>query len=439
MQPIPKRGRPRTGRVRTKQLKDGRVAFYARFTDQHGVRHEPLLGYSPDWNMARAESELDNIMADVRRGIWRPPLPEHIQLEEDPLFLDFASDWWASKRKEGLAERTHEWWEWGLKDHLLPFLATFRLSQFNARLVDRFRDHLLDKRFPEYVLGPDGKPRANKNGEPRRHPKAGQQRLQPRQVNAVLSMLAAILDVAEEYELIDSNPARSKRRRAKVPKRAKVGTWLDYDQLVALLDAAQELDFGAARAANRHLGRRALLACLFLAALRISEATALQRKDVNWNRGTIRVVDSKTPAGFRDVPMHRMLFDVMREWWERHPNPHPSALLFPSAAGTARDRNNARNRVLNPAKEHGAELLASRGQDPMPQKFATHAGRRTAITWWAEAGYDEAQVMAWVGHEDAALTLRIYRQVRHRPDDTRVKAAMSEVPAAERRPLRKAA
>jgi integrase len=47
----------------------------------------------------------------------------------------------------------------------------------------------------------------------------------------------------------------------------------------------------------------------------------------------------------------------------------------------------------------------------------SHAGRRTAITWWAEAGYDERDVMMWVGHEAPVLTLRLYRQARNRPRD----------------------
>jgi hypothetical protein len=59
----------------------------------------------------------------------------------------------------------------------------------------------------------------------------------------------------------------------------------------------------------------------------------------------------------------------------------------------------------------------------------SHAGRRTAITWWAEAGYDERDVMLWVGHEDPVLTLRLYRQARNRPRDPRVLVAMAEVPA----------
>lgn len=154
--------------------------------------------------------------------------------------------------------------------------------------------------------------------------------------------------------------------------------------------------------------------CLYLGALRVSEACKLERRDVNWERGTIRVRDAKTPAGYRDVPVHRMLFKVMLQWWTRHPDTRPKALLFPTARGTPRDKDNARMRVLLPAVRRAAELLHERSQNPMPERtnkrgetapnVQTHSGRRTAITWWAEAGYDEREVMNWVGHEDAALT-----------------------------------
>jgi len=56
-------GRPKSFRLRTKLLADRSVATYARFTDQHGVRHEPLLGYNlvPE----KAEQRLEHIKADV--------------------------------------------------------------------------------------------------------------------------------------------------------------------------------------------------------------------------------------------------------------------------------------------------------------------------------------------------------------------------------------
>jgi hypothetical protein len=62
-----------------------------------------------------------------------------------------------------------------------------------------------------------------------------------------------------------------------------------------------------------------------------------------WSRAVIQIPASKTAAGIaRDVPMHRMLFDAMSEWWSRHPDDRPEALLFPTATGRQRDRNNIR-------------------------------------------------------------------------------------------------
>jgi integrase len=84
--------------------------------------------------------------------------------------------------------------------------------------------------------------------------------------------------------------------------------------LVALLDAAHEIDISGPRADTRNTGRRALLACLFLGALRVSEVAQLQRRDVKWSRAVIQIPASKTAAGIaHDVPMHRMLFDALAE------------------------------------------------------------------------------------------------------------------------------
>ena len=128
----------------------------------------------------------------------------------------------------------------------------------------------------------------------------------------------------------------------------------------------------------------------------------------------------------------------------RHPEQRPEALLFATATGRQRDRNNIRTRVLSPALKRAETLLRERqSNDTFPTREHTdgtrvthvpsHAGRRTAITWWAEAGYDERDVMMWVGHEDPVLTLRLYRQARNRARDPRVAAAVAEVPAEERR------
>lgn len=107
------------------------------------------------------------------------------------------------------------------------------------------------------------------------------------------------------------------------------------------------------------------------------------------------------------------------------------------------DRNNIRNRASTRPSSTPRRCCASKSNDTYPTReradgtrathVPSHAGRGTAITWWAEVGYDERDVMGWVGHEDPVLTLRQYRRARNRPRDPRVSAAMGEVPAKERR------
>ena len=63
--------------------------------------------------------------------------------------------------------------------------------------------------------------------------------LAPRSVNMVLDLLAQVLDDAVEYGLLEANPARGKRRRAKVPKSSR--TFLEPDMVVDLLDVADAI------------------------------------------------------------------------------------------------------------------------------------------------------------------------------------------------------
>lgn len=65
----------------------------------------------------------------------------------------------------------------------------------------------------------------------------------------VLQGLGAILDEAVEDELLESNPARGKRMRVRVPK--PVRTFLEMDELALLLEAAGEQDLPV-REANPH-------------------------------------------------------------------------------------------------------------------------------------------------------------------------------------------
>src|SRR4051794_23671861 len=90
--------RPATGQVIEKATKRG--TMYALRFRALGGRQYVTLGTAQDgWNRQRAAVELENVMADVRRGIWRPtePVPE---VSENPTFHVYASAWLHARRNE---------------------------------------------------------------------------------------------------------------------------------------------------------------------------------------------------------------------------------------------------------------------------------------------------------------------------------------------------
>src|SRR5215212_1439448 len=111
-----------TGAVVVKQRQKGTV-YSLRFT-AYGARRFITLGASADgWDRERAETELANVLADVRRGIWQPPVPVPVPVieapQEEPTFHVFASEWLCAREAEGLSERTVTDLRWSLVGHLL--------------------------------------------------------------------------------------------------------------------------------------------------------------------------------------------------------------------------------------------------------------------------------------------------------------------------------
>jgi integrase len=101
------------------------------------------------------------------------------------------------------------------------------------------------------------------------------------------------------------------------------------EQIVAMIEAATEID---AKPEARTARRRAVIATLIYAGLRIGEATALRWRDIDPANGRISVGDSKT----------------------------------------------ARQRVIRPVVAAADGLLARRGHAPLPEGVTAHK-LRTAL------------------------------------------------------------
>jgi integrase len=162
-------------------------------------------------------------------------------------------------------------------------------------------------------------------------------------INRTIALLAQILDVAVEYDLIDSNPARGRRRRLTANRPARA--YLDSAaQMAALLAAAAELD-NEARPDRRHVARRPLLATLVFAGLRIGELLELRWSDVNLASGWISVRDAKTPAGVRKVKIRPALREELASYKAGASHTGPKSFVF----GTSRSTSVVEQRTLTSA------------------------------------------------------------------------------------------
>jgi integrase len=122
----------------------------------------------------------------------------------------------------------------------------------------------------------------------------------------------------------------------------------------AVLDAAGELE-AEARRDFQGLGRRATVASLGLAGLRISELMDLKVAQVDLTRGRFKLMDAKTEAGVREVEITLYLRDELLEYvMDRRARglPHePSDHFFGTSTGRRRDPDRFRDRILARAVE----------------------------------------------------------------------------------------
>jgi integrase len=316
-----------------------------------------------------------------RQRLWRLHEPEPVEAPvEVPSFHEFASEWFAEHQHEW-ADRTRVDYRWRLSDYLLPFFARHRLSEITIAEVDHYKAATLA---------------------------AG--KLSPATVNKTLVLLSAILETAEERELIARNTARGRRRRLRVrhPKR----TYLDTaTQIGTLLDAAGELDAEAQQhpqPEKRLVPRRATLATLVLAGLRISELCELRWRHVDLAAGRLRVGDAKADAGRRDVRLLGMLRDELAALKARAADPRPEGYVFATARGGRQSPSNVRQRILAKAVERANVRLGEADELPLPDGLTPHGLRRTFASILYALGESPAEVMAQLGHTDPGLALRIY-------------------------------
>lgn len=377
--------RPPTGQIVERPGGHG-VRYAIRFRAYGTRRYETLEVRTRD----EAEVALRHVLADVERGIWRPPQPAPTVEEPKPeqTVHEFASEWYRQRKLEGLAPRTLDDLRWALSGHLLAFFGSYPLSAVTPQLVDRFKFEKVAERQRLEKACEAAKARGEKFAD---------RGLSNRSINHVLQVLAQVFDAAVDYELIASNPATGKRRRLKAEQPAR--PWVEPEQLMALLNSAPG-------------SGRLLLVLLAGCGLRIGEALALRWGDVDLGSGTLYVRKSKTAAGVREVHLTPAVREELVLW--RSDARHWVAdLVLCTSTGPRFWPSNLRRDVLFPAIGRANARLEQLGIAPIG-RLTFHSLRRTYASLRCVCGDDPRYTADQLGHTDPKFTFRVYAQASKR-------------------------
>lgn len=416
-------GRPATGRVDQRTTTAGETVYSIRVPCQ-GRRPRITLGSDTDgWSRERAEQTLADTIAALRIGVALdtlfPSEPVALAAAEhrgagEPTIAELVAAYLANRDGQ-VATRTLDADRWALEGHIAPALGHLTPSQVDVDVVDAFRRAKLAERERIRARAAAGAPEMERREYVRDDGRriAWEQRRRPlsdAQINRLVDQLATLLDVAIERPDVQLayNPARGRRRKIKVAQ-PTARTYLEPDQVWALLDAAHALEVEARKTTGaRALPRRAIIATLVMGGERISELCDTRRANLNLGARILRA-GGKTAAGMnRSIDL---IFDVLIDILSDHVASldDPSGYLFPAHGGTRLAPDNVR-RMLAETAARADELARDRGIAP-PGHVTPHMCRRTNISLLAAAGYDPSWIMAQVGHTDPKLTLRIYTQV----------------------------
>ena len=412
------------GEVLVRDWKAGR-GFALRFP-AYGRRRYLTLGLESDgWTPERAEEELQNVLADVRRGLWTPPRRSGGECEDGELgpspghprglggggngigqapapppggempFAEFAP-WALEVRRARHSEAHHRNLCWGLR-HLMPFFAEWPLAAIDAEAIDSYSTTKVEEGARLQAAIDRGEPYRDDRGRVHKP-------LSASSINKTIKVLSWFLGLAVQYKRIAENAAVGKERLLIVKPKPPIH--LDTaEQIEALLDAAAELDRDPARLCCE---REAMVATLIFAGPRAHELSHMLERDIDLANVRIFVGRSKTPAGLREIRILPILHDILAAHKARPQAGGPDSIAFATGTGGRRERSNLRERVLRAVFERADELLRERGELPLPKGLSPHKLRHTFASILTAIGTDPASLMRQLGHRSAAFTLDVY-------------------------------
>lgn len=397
--------RKRSGFGSVEQLASGR--YRARYRVDGQWHNAPITFET----ITDARVFLDTIRTDLTRGAWKAPRRAHYSLDE------YGTRWIAQRQVKA---STRAEYESSWRNHVAPYLGHLRLDritpdlvrQWNAQTVERLRTRQTEhyERLVKREL--ELQKRAERRGQTRtpKPPSVATVRDGSATAARAYRLLHSVFATAVEDELLSANPCRVKG----------AGNTKPAERPTLSLHEAYELE-------NELPDRyRALAWLLILSGLRIGEAAALQRRDLNLHpdMATVTVreryyrvqggydIDSpKSRAGQRTVSLPRMIVPILQQHLETYTEPSQSALVFTTDNGAV---------ILGSYSRILRKALNAIGRADV----RTHDLRHTGMTLAAQAGASLGELKHRMGQgTTAAAEVYVHattdhgRRVAQRMDD----------------------
>jgi site-specific recombinase XerD len=137
-----------------------------------------------------------------------------------------------------------------------------------------------------------------------------------------------------------------------------------------------------------------LLATIYAAGLRVSEAVRLKVTDLDRGRMTLRIEQGKGRKD-RVVPLSRRLLEQLERYWQARP---PRQWLFPNRLGT---------RAIDPTTAQKVFMMAKL-RTGIRKRGGIHSLRHAFATHLIESGADVPTVQRLLGHRSVSTTMRYF-------------------------------
>jgi integrase len=343
--------------------------------------------------------------AEIVRGEWTDP---HIGKEP---FGHYAERW---INQRDLQPRTADLYRWLYGRYLAKAFGKVDLVKITPAMIRQWRHDLITGKH---------RPSCSSECSDRVH-----QAVSPTMVAKAYRLLRAVLMTAVDDELLKRNPCRISGAGTERPDERPV---LTLEQVYALADLMPPR-------------QRMLIIVATFASLRYGEVTALVRRDIDLERGTVRVRQAftevrgrgmvlgppKSRAGLRTVSIPSAILPELEEHMAKYTGPNRDALVFTGPKGAAIRRGN-----FNPLVDWRT-AVATVGAEGMHFHDLRHTGNTLA----ASSANTTKDLMARMGHDSMNAAI-IYQHATAQADraiaeglDARLRAARPTVEPTEEDP-----